>query len=465
MMDGTAGRTWPVTSLIALLGFVFVPAGMTVAGLSWPGEQPPSEADTTPDGLMYTEPDEPSLRRIDRWVESRVPGRELAFEFDRATTRILDDNYTGAIAATDRVQIGDQGWLFLSDSTAQPCVNPAQEQEWATEIARVQRLLEDAGKQMVIAIAPDRAIMIPELTGDISNECQRQNTAAIDRLAESSAVVDLGDAVSGEEHALQIDTHWSPTGAMAGARAVVEAIRPGTWEERTLESEVVERRGDLDGLLGYENTESVNLLTIDQPEPTSLEALPTSIPGRPLVRARTPGAAEHHVLLIHDSFGGYTLAEEPSTYLSGLAAYYVRPWFDRVDNVRVAGISSSTIADEPVVLSLRDAETVAILMVQRTLPVRLLTGGLSTPLAAALVDQLGAPFDPSQPAPSAGVVVLEGLSGAASDSIELDVKGGSIQSRTDYPDRIVLSVEKGTTISTTVSPESWRFVSMTSPSS
>jgi hypothetical protein len=462
MADETANRSWPLTSLIALLGFVFVPAIITVTGLSAPGQESPGEVENSPDGLSYSEPEERSLSMIDRWVESRVPGRELAFEFDRTTTRVLDDNYTGAIAASDRVELGNEGWLFLRDATHQPCATPDQEKEWAAEIAVVERLLHDAGKQMVIAIAPDRAIMIPALIGDITNECQRQNSEVVERLAESKAVLNLGDTVGGESHALQIDTHWSPAGAMAGARALVEAIRPGTWEERTLSSEVVDRLGDLDSLLGYENTESVNLLTIEQPRPTSLETFPTTIPGRPLVQARTPGARAHHVLFIHDSFGGYTLAENPSTYLSGLAAYYVRPWFDRVDNVRLAGTTSYSIADEPVMGSLQDAETVAILMVQRTLPVRLRTGGLSTPLAAALVNQLGSAVDPTSPSVGEGVLVLDGLS-QRSEDLEALADSGSILDRANYPDRVVLRLEPGTRLALSDPPASARFVPTQQP--
>ncbi len=433
MVDGTSGRTWPLTSLIALLGFVFVPAGLTVAGFSGPGADPPGELESSPDGLAFSEPDGRALSKIDRWVESRVPGRELAFEFDRTTTRILDDNYTGAVAASDRVQLGDEGWLFLRDSTGQPCVTPAQEREWVEEIGRVETLLRAAGKQPVIAIAPDRAIVAPDFTGDITNTCQVENRAVVKRLAESDAVLDLADAVRGESHALQIDTHWSPSGAMAGARPLVEAIRPGTWEERELISESVERRGDLDSLVGFENTETVNVLSIEQPVPTSLESFPTSIEGRPLVQATTPGAAGHHVLLIHDSYGGYSLPEDPNTYLTGLGAYYVRPWFERVDNVRLEGTHSATIADEAVARSVESADTVAFLFVQRTLPVRLGSGSLSTPLAAALVDVLGAPAVLEDQTRSAGVMILDGWGGTSTESVSIEATSGAIDDRLNYP--------------------------------
>ncbi|MGI9610339.1 MAG: alginate O-acetyltransferase AlgX-related protein, partial [Acidimicrobiia bacterium] len=415
--------------------------------------------ENSPDGLAFSEGHEGSLSGIDRWVESRVPGRELAFEFDRTTTRILDDNYTGAIAANDRVQLGNDGWLFLKDATHQRCATPGQEQEWAAEISRVEFLIDAAGKRPLIAIAPDRATIVPDLLGDIENDCQVRNREVVERLAKSRNVLDLAAAVGGQAHALQIDTHWSPSGAMAGAEPLVEAILPGTWEQRTLTSTVVERRGDLDGLLGYENTESVNLLTIDQSTPTTLESLPTSIAGRPLVQASTAGAASHHVLLVHDSYGGYSLAEEPTSYLTGLAAYYVRPWFDRVDNVRIAGLNADSIAEDTVAGSLTEADTFAFLFVQRTLPVRLQTGSLSGPLATALVDRLGDPHSPESPTPTAGVLVLDGWTAAGSESIQIEATSGSVLRRINYPDRVVLVVGAGTSLVTSGDAESWRFVS------
>jgi hypothetical protein len=459
MNQHTSTRSWPFSSLLALVGFVFVPALVMVSGLSTSGDRPRDEVENSPDRLAYSEGRDRLLSGIDRWVEARVPGRELALEFDRTTTRFLDDNYTGAVAANDRVQLGSDGWLFLRDATQQPCVTAAQEQEWAAEIRRVVGLLTAVDKQPLIAIAPDRSIVVPELLGDIPNDCQVRNREVVQRLAESDAVLDLAEGVSGEANALQIDTHWSPAGAMAGIKPVVEAIQPGTWEERQLTSHVVERRGDLDSLVGYENTESVNLLTIEQPTLTKLASFPTSIQGRPLVQATTPGAGERRVLLVHDSYGGYTPADDPTTYMTGLGAFYLRPWFSRVDNVRLGGTSAFSIADEPVRRSLEEADTVAVLFVMRALPIRLRTGGLSTPLATALVGRLGSTVEPTEVIPHEGVLVLDGFDGP-SEEVEVFADQGAIRDRVNYSDRVSVLVEEGTQLRFSSDPRSAQLVTV-----
>jgi hypothetical protein len=105
------------------------------------------------------------------------------------------------------------------------------------------------------------------------------------------------------------------------------------------------------------------------------------------------------------------------------------------------------------------------LVVQRGLPIRLGPGSLSAPLAAALVDRLGAPLEPARPTPSDGVLVLDGWGEVGSESIQIEATSGSIRRRIDYPDRIVLSVEEGTSITPSRDARLWRFVNTESKSS
>ena len=384
------GRQWPLSSLFALIGFIFVPSVMTITGVSFtddptdPGDEAPFDVAAAGDGLAFSEPERTPLGRVNAWVEDRVPGKELAFEFERTTTRIIDDNYEGAVAANERVHLGQDGWLFITDATDVMCVTPEREAQWVEEIQAVTDLLADAGKETIIAIAPDRALMVPELVGEIDNDCQVANSQVIERLAALPQVLDLSTAVGGEEHALQLDTHWSPAGAAAGMKLVVNEIEPGLWGDVELASDVVDRPGDLDGLVGYANTETVNLVSVEQEVPTDLNAIGTSIGGRPLVQARTPGALDRNVLLIHDSFGGYFAAADPTQYQTGSGVHYVRPWFESVDNVRLAGDNAQSITDQPVVEALANSEVVVFLFVQRRLDFRFAPGLLSEPLAQAL---------------------------------------------------------------------------------
>jgi hypothetical protein len=167
---------------------------------------------------------------------------------------------------------------------------------------------------------------------------------------------------------------------------LVNEIAPGLWDKSVLTSAVVDRPGDLDELVGYENTESVNLLSPKQATSTELMREETSLPGRPLVRATTADATDQNILLIHDSFGGYFAAADPTQYQSGAGVDYLRPWFSTVSNVRLAGDNAQSIADQPVVEALAEADVVVFLFVQRRLDFRFGPGLLSEPLARALAE-------------------------------------------------------------------------------
>ncbi len=82
------------------------------------------------DGLIVRRTARSETAEFERWLEDRVPGRELAAEFERTTSRIIDDRYIQAVTESDQVLLGEEGWLFLAESALQPCITPAQEAAW-----------------------------------------------------------------------------------------------------------------------------------------------------------------------------------------------------------------------------------------------------------------------------------------------------------------------------------------------
>ncbi len=459
-------RRWPLSSLIALVGFLFVPFVLTVTGLVSDDQPNDSSAADQIDGLMFAE-DASETAEFERWLEDRVPGRELAAEFERTTSRILDDRYVQAVTDSDQVLLGQEGWLFLAESAQQPCITPTEEAAWIEEIDLSARILAHTGRRMVIAITPDKEIIVPELLGDIANECQQANRAVVERLAMRDDVISLATSVRGQEHALKLDTHWSPAGALAAARPIVDEIRPGVWEDRELTATVVDRSGDLDRLIGYDHTETVELVSIAQPIPTVLEPLPTSIEGRPLVRALTEGAEPLDVLVAHDSFGGLTEPRDPYSYRPGLAIDYLRPWFVEVANMQMPGISSNLLGEAPGVQAVRWADVIAFLFVQRQLPVRLGTGQLSAPLISALEPELSTvevefgPIDGRtviEPPQEGGALIIDGLPAGSAVETAAAVNSGAIVGRGNFDDRVVLLVEPGTEVRLAGYPTSVAFL-------
>ncbi|NNF55028.1 MAG: hypothetical protein HKN03_11375 [Acidimicrobiales bacterium] len=444
-------REWSVTSLIALLVFIFAPFAFTLVRIAEDRDESTAAA---PDTLDFVADEGPS--GITDWFESKVPGRELAVEFERSTTRVIDNRYAQAVADSPRVHLGVDGYLFLDDATNVACVSPTQQAEWEEEIAAATAIVQTSGRQFFLAIAPDRAIVIPEKLGEIQNDCQVANTAVIKHLATLPSVLDLGTVVNQEGHVSQLDTHWSPRGALEGAKAIVNTITPGLWTTPTITTTEIDRAGDLDGLVGYENTERLELPAIETASPILLATSETGTPGRPLVTARLEGATDLNLLVVHDSFGTYFAEDDPSGYRSGLAVDYLRPWYGTVANVRMAAEGIGVVGDEPTAGAARSADVITVLMAQRTLATRLGTGQLRLPLISALVDDLN-PAPLVGPIPESGALVIDGLGERTSASVGIT---GPIRARADFDDRIVLLVDGGTEITIDSPARSVRFVAL-----
>ncbi len=463
---GSAERRWPLTSLVALAAFVFVPFLWTVTEIALDPSTPAEEPNGTamPDTLDFSTGAEDPADRADPatsdrpsvqdWFESRVPGRELAAEFQRSTTRVIDDRYTQAVEDQPRVELGEDGYLFLTDATDIECVGPAEETQWRLEIDRTNRLVEASGRSFLLAVAPDRAIVIPEKLGGVANDCEQANHSVVQRLAKADGVVlDLSVVVNQEIHVSQLDTHWSPLGALEGSKLIVNTIQPGLWDSPRISTEDVSRQGDLDKLAGYDNTEVVREPTIEIDSPLVLERAETSLPGRPLVTARSGAPVDLSLLVVHDSFGGYIDESDPSRYRAGLAIDYLRPWFTTVSNVRMASDGIGIVGEEPVAGAARDADVITVLVVQRKLSIRLEPGRLVLPLAAALADDLDAqPFGGI--AETDGVVIIDGISGPTA-GVPL---AGPITARANYPGRIVVLVETGAQLEGPPAGSTWRFI-------
>lgn len=453
-------RQWSLTSLIALVAFVFAPFALTLVRVA----EDRAETTTTaaPDTLDFLTDERPPAvaatkpAAVAEWFESKVPGRELAVQLERSTTRVIDNRYAQAVADSPRVHLGVDGYLFLDDATSIACVSPSQQEEWAAEVAAATAIVRASGRRFFLAIAPDRAIVIPDKLGEIPNECEAANTIVIKKLAEAPSVLDLGTAVNEEIHVSQLDTHWSPLGAMAGAKEIVNTITPGLWATPPISSTEIHRTGDLDRLIGYENTERLQLPVIETGTQITLATEQTALPGRPLVTAHSRGAADLNLLVIHDSFGTYIADDDPSAYRSGLAVDYLRPWYSTVANVRMAPEGIGVAGDDPTAAAARSADVITLLMAQRTLATRLGTGKIRLPLISALVDDLN-PVPLVGPVPGSGALVIDGF--GKRESIEVGITG-PVQARADFADRIVLLVDGGTEITIDSPAASVRFVAL-----
>lgn len=131
---------------------------------------------------------------------------------------------------------GKDGWLYLGDEVSSHC---APTHPLATTFAQLRRLrdaVEASGRKFVVAIAPDKATMVPEhLPADyLGKACHDAMTTEFWRMVDGeNYILDLRDQLHGWGNRLgapvygPLDAHWSDEGAVTMVRAVAEKLRAG----------------------------------------------------------------------------------------------------------------------------------------------------------------------------------------------------------------------------------------------
>ena len=199
-----------------------------------------------------------------------------------------------------RVLDGRDGWLFLADDLQRAC---AAALPWPAVVGRLEliaRGIRESGRDVVVAIAPDKSAIYPELLGERARE--RYACAARERreywpLMERSrepALLALRQALldakrrSGEALYRSTDSHWNAFGASVALRAILARLDAGV---RVAPGEIVRRppleyTGDLNTLLGIAEQSTTPDRVVRRPR------------GAPKLRGKT--------VFISDSYGLYT---------------------------------------------------------------------------------------------------------------------------------------------------------------
>lgn len=429
-------------TIVAIVVFIFVPFVLAMVG-AFGGVSGTEKRSATEFPAIWNAPfSSNTWTDMDSWFGDRTAFRSSAIEAERELRRRFDDRRFQSVEKNDQVIAGgDPDWLFFTPATSQACISPEQEAIWVAEIQRVEGLLNSIDKRLVVGIAPDRGIVVPNRLGEAENQCQRSNTIVIERLSALDAVENLVESVNTDDDVLRTDTHWSPTGAFAAAEQMVNAIDPKAWAPTSVRSEDWDIIGDLSKLVASDEQEATRIVRFDEDSASTVDELELG-----LRRATTPNASPLSVLLAHDSFGGTAQTQE------GSSSSYMRPWFSRFDNFRVPGSTATPLALEPVKASLVNAQVVAFLFVQRTLPSRFSPTKLSGPLIVALQDELllvplaVASQGERSTVEVRGTTVLLHFDELDSEGVTIAADSGAIEGRFDLGTQTVIVAEPGTTL-------------------
>lgn len=380
----------------------------------------------------------------------------------------------GAVAATalgdlafgdspsDKVTLGANNWLYYTFSLSRPCLSPDDVGAFADTIARAERAVALTGRTLIVAVAPDKATIVPEFLPQPAT-CVEEVADSLEALDSPQALItiweDMRKARADERPIyFRLDTHWTSAGAAVMGEAIIDALTRDGWNKDAVRKlATVDHEGDLTVILGLPGTEPTDelevvlpdtvltreirkLQTVDGVEVDSVVAVDFSIAGEPIV----PG----HTLVMHDSYGW---ALTPM----------IAPYFE------TAAIIAET-DPEPGYMSheLNTAEIIIHVSVQRELHETILDRDLGAAFVAAFADSydrsgggtLGAGLS-AELDERPGLdhyVVVEAQNG--SDGCEIGVGARTVTLTPDSP-RTAFYIDGPSTL-TTSSPVNYYYVSI-----
>jgi hypothetical protein len=173
---------------------------------------------------------------IDRYLSDNIAVRPIAVRLRGETYWRLGG--TG----NDAVVRGLGSWLFTREEIQPECDLSAA--DVAAALDRTNAAFTAAGQQFRFIVAPDKHVIYPEKLdpampfGPLCTDGQRAAMEAAIR-QRSTFAVDGWSAVltaraadpNGPLLYYTQDSHWTPTGALAGIHALIDSLQPGLWSD------------------------------------------------------------------------------------------------------------------------------------------------------------------------------------------------------------------------------------------
>ena len=197
---------------------------------------------------------------LQRLIDRNLPAREQLIAAANSARYLLTRG------GGEKVRVGKDGWLFLTDELRFHPGGDAHLQARAALLGAAARELDRQGTKLIVALVPDKArIHADKLAGGAYPRylATRYPDALAAMRNNGVTVVDLLAPLAGgskrETVYYRSDTHWNQAGARLAAQAIAAAVRQaGIRIEQTAFTTVAagapaERAGDLIRLMGLDN--------------------------------------------------------------------------------------------------------------------------------------------------------------------------------------------------------------------
>ncbi len=250
------------------------------------------------------------LQALNRYLTDHVPFRAEAVALDARCDLLLFKD-----SPNPKVEIGRDGWLFLSETVFTPPWTRDVRLEAARRVLKIQRIVEQAGRTFVFLPAPNKEALYPEKLLRLGRreefgEPLRREIRDLLFGTPDRARIDmwtiLEEAKKASAHYLYrpMDQHWTDGVSLLAAREIIETLRPGLWEEDAAKSAgTVRREGALSRMIGLPANDVQEEFSVRRPG-VQVAVVADKVPHGPTVceaLGERP-VIEEEALVFHDSF-------------------------------------------------------------------------------------------------------------------------------------------------------------------
>lgn len=208
----------------------------------------------------------------------------------------------------ERVVSGEAGWLFYREEFAKgACLNADRAARNLEQLETLIDLSRAAGIDMIVSVSPDKSTIYPEMLNQTMRgywRCRPHNGLLLRALMRDHAprLIDHAPPILAEKARdpgrllyYVTDTHWTPMGAAAALRQLLDVALPGAdIPPPTASTEMLRQATDLSIMLLLQRTEA---------EPRPARDWRAALPGL------NPNPQADRTLLIRDSFYGVLLRD------------------------------------------------------------------------------------------------------------------------------------------------------------
>ena len=215
---------------------------------------------------------------LSKFIGDRIPLRSRAIKSDGwIDQHVFQEDPAFGGGAVPRIIHGKDGYLFLNDDFGMACQSADIVSQLISNIAATQTTINDSGRTAIFTVAPNKTTLHRELLPDDqgSVDClDKYSNGLWEGLsaANITGYVDLKSAMSDamdqtrEPLFLRKDSHWDSAGSAAVAKAVINALQPGLWDDSALQFKgLIDYTGDLTFLEGNPVVDQTPLYEVIRP--------------------------------------------------------------------------------------------------------------------------------------------------------------------------------------------------------